>query len=1823
MKLRHEDSNWKPREVESWRLAAVLRATSENPRGPQWDELVSQCRLFTSGGGKREEGAAWSFDAPAARVAAEVVRGMGRNGEGSGFFDRAARYWESQAAGPEATESYLQLMEAALYRWSRWMQPDSALLRMWENLVRAGAGRQRLFLAATTLLGDVEAITAGGLPTGRSGGSSPLLSLPEALAARDRIARDTLELSPPSALAALCELVLAQSAAVQGRFREAEAHARQAARIPSDESEVHRQAERLLERLISPVLDITAPPLYRPGSRHPLQLHWRNLRGWKLNVRRLDPVDDLLPVKQWEDVDGRPKAGRPSSDGFLASFYTRDGSEEEAVFQSGRNDEVEMAARRPLSPGEHALEPHVARDTTLVLDALPEGLYLARVEGETFDGVQAPVATQLLQVTRLGLKITPVGEGVCELWLTRADTGRSVSGVELLVRRRWKSTGQKQWSSIEQRVRLDKSGRGRFGKKGKPAHREQIFVAGQWRGKPVVLSGDLYARSFQPREQFRWRGFVLSDRPLYRPGETVHLQAFVRRADLIERVIEIPKPRPVEIVVRDPSGSEVLREQRGLDKNGSAETQFALSGRPALGSYSVQIRYGSQTLVRGEFQVDEYRLPEFLVNAEIVAGTKYVLGDTLKVVLSAKYLFGGPVEGEAEVVVRRRRFGYIWRPEPFAGLRGTESARPWPNFGGEEVLRTQLPLDAEGEAVVRIPTFDLPEDPQARFEYTVEARVRDASRREESGAAVVRVGAEEVVASLVPKQYVVSPGDSVFVRLHVEDLMQRAVSLRGRWSLVRLAEEGEEGEEALGMPKRVETSPGGDALLPFQLHSAGRYRVQFTARDGHDRPVKAQTVIWCVAGGKRLVVYGTKGLQLIASEDAYLFETAEILVVSERRDVDVYLTRNFAGRVKSEVLRLKGNAALVRIPLDRFHRPFFFLDASAAWDFRFHRTGVKVTALAKDRLMRLEAEFDSGDHLPGELAKLHLRATSAEGLPLQVPVTVAIVDDAILQLRPRVEPDFSALLQDFPVLRLPPGEDTNRRLGVYYDWDLMHQKLLEASPGLVSADGGLRMKGNAVSSAPMEELAGGSGAAMDAAQAVTAARSAAIPGTVAGVGSAVAVRRDFRPTALWRTAVITSTDGRAEVECKLPESLTRWTAWAVSLSEDCRAGSAHVQTRTHKPLMVRLNHPRTFREGDRFRFSATVHNEEPNSVHVQLKLHAEGLQLDDDRAELDVPARGQAEAEWLARVPRHAAGQAVSRDEKTGRIVVEPKSVEASIEAVAEGGSDAFARKVEIYPWGTPLHLVTATRLRDDSTAELKLSLPSARRDDLSRVFLQISPSVLSACLDALPYLSEFPYGCTEQTLSRFVPAVAVRQVAGELGVSSSRIDPRLDEKVGEGLRRIARMQRPDGGWGWWAQDESRPDLTAYALVALHRAAQAGVKVDPVISRRGRERLRALLPRLERNDDDMAYALYALALTGQPEDGVMARFSSALVRHRDRLRDYARALAASYLHLVGRDDEGRSMLVRLEESAQVDREYGTVHWGRRKGSWWRGDGAVETTAFALQAFLDLAPGREEAEGAARWLVANREGRRWDSTRATAHAIYALSAYARHRGEINPDFDLSARVGGEEILRIHLDRSNLLDGGGQWPVDVARLAAAGGQVDLRLDGRGTAYASLSLDTWTSGPDPAPTENWISIERRYFRLRPVRTLGGGILSVEEELAPGDSVASGDRIRVRLRLHAHRSIDYLVVEDPRPAGCEPVERLSGWVARTGWSGRRELRDEATVFFISRLEEGVHRFDEELRAESPGVFRIPPARVEGMYLPAVNGTSRAFSVRLRSTGP
>jgi hypothetical protein len=283
--------------------------------------------------------------------------------------------------------------------------------------------------------------------------------------------------------------------------------------------------------------------------------------------------------------------------------------------------------------------------------------------------------------------------------------------------------------------------------------------------------------------------------------------------------------------------------------------------------------------------------------------------------------------------------------------------------------------------------------------------------------------------------------------------------------------------------------------------------------------------------------------------------------------------------------------------------------------------------------------------------------------------------------------------------------------------------------------------------------------------------------------------------------------------------------------------------------------------------------------------------------------------------------------------------------------------------------------------------------------------------------LADYPYGCVEQTMSRFLPSVVVARTLPKAASTSTRCAPRqglrseakaqplgervkntgytyptgmpnsrdldqmasklwhsdrwnnpvydaatLQKMVNEGLQRLYAMQREDGGWGWWpGSAQSDEYMSAYVVYGLATARAAEVSVRDDVLNRGF----AYLQRQMKDEDNLhllTYIAYALSQRGNMPDDVKQIVAGRLFTQRERLTAYSKSLLAMALWNTGEKEKARVLVRNLENTAQIDPAQpdgsgGTARWkmGNAWWYWWNND--VETNAVALRAFLQIRAGQ--------------------------------------------------------------------------------------------------------------------------------------------------------------------------------------------------------------------------------------------------------------------------
>ncbi len=282
-----------------------------------------------------------------------------------------------------------------------------------------------------------------------------------------------------------------------------------------------------------------------------------------------------------------------------------------------------------------------------------------------------------------------------------------------------------------------------------------------------------------------------------------------------------------------------------------------------------------------------------------------------------------------------------------------------------------------------------------------------------------------------------------------------------------------------------------------------------------------------------------------------------------------------------------------------------------------------------------------------------------------------------------------------------------------------------------------------------------------------------------------------------------------------------------------------------------------------------------------------------------------------------------------------------------------------------------------------------------------------------------------------------------------------------------------------------------------------------------------------------------------------------------------------------------------------------------------GDTSVEATAFVVKALAARDPKSPLLEPAVRWLLLNRNyGGWWSSTKQTAMALYGLLDYMRARQEGGADAGVEVLVNGTPAGSHTFTPASLT---APDPVVVTAPAAAGrNTIEVRKKGGGSVYWSAAAEYYdTAGASERTGSRKLALVRKYFSLTPVRVQDR---IVYRETPFNGTAQPGDLLLVRVDAAGSNDWRYLVIEDPLPAGTEPIQQLGLYELEKKtefWDGsRREYRDDRVVFFQESFTAGHYQFVYLLKVTTPGVFRAMPAQIAAMYVPEATASSDAQTV-------
>lgn len=1342
------------------------------------------------------------------------------------------------------------------------------------------------------------------------------------------------------------------------------------------------------------------------------------------------------------------------------------------------------------------------------LGQLPEGFYLAQLGS----GVRA--SATLVLVSQLGL-VVKADPDTLLTYTAHLQTGKPLPAQVYLIDE----------DKVVRQARAHTEGL---------AMVSSAFAGGDERPLVAARSGESWAFSeayWQSWNIERYKVYLHTDRPVYRPGQQVFFKGTLRTVAGLRPIAG----REVSYLVRDPSDAEVARGKAITDAYGSFAAQLTVGLDARLGDYSVVVTWGGDEF-QTAFEVQEYRKPEYRVTVEAQL-TSLVQGDRARYLIKAEYLFGGPVAGGkvSYSLVQRPYYRYAYQSRyGFYEDWGYED-----DYSSNVIERGEGRLNEKGELWVEWPLERSDQD----YSLVLEAGVTDEAGREISGSGSLTAYRSAVVVGLETASYAYKVGQEIVATLQAQDLEGKPVSVPFTLEAVRNYWVRGKGERSvLSRTVQGQTNAQGKATVRFKLDTQGSYTLKLQATDARNRVTEAERWLW--VSDNSYWYWGYKNLKVTPDQREYQpGDTARFVVESPVADGYALINLEGSQIAAPELVKFSGSVFTYELPITAAMAPNGYLSVVIVGGGEYYSQTTGFLVPPSEKFLEVKITPDKASYRPGETARYQLAVTNAQGKPVQAQVAVGLVDEAIYLVRPERAQDIRA-----------------------YFWAL---------------------RSNVVGT----ELASGyyfGNVAPVAAGAARPLMSEAVFGQAKEAMAPATVRQDFRDTVLWLPTVETDAQGQATVEAVLPDNLTEWRMTARAITRGDQMGQ---QTRTvvsTLPVISRLATPRFLVEGDQAIFKTIAQSNLDQAQPVELTLESPQIALARLlQAPPQLPARGRVVQSFTALA--YQSGQA---------------SLEAS--ALTPVFSDALKIPLPVLPRGMS---------REQGWAGVSgqqgwdFEVPEGSLEPGLQLFVQ--PSLLSTVGPALSYLAGYPYGCSEQTMSRFLPSVLARQVAGAVELPAEVAD-NLDTYVVLGLRRLYDFQHEDGGWGFWQNDASSLYMSSYITYGLLQAQKAGYAVRPEVLESAARYLARTLQRKDLQQfapDARAYAYYALLMGGSALLGEVPQGLRALIDD-PKLTPYGQALVAlAYARAnppLAREALDR-LLDNLTERSQV------AYWQTSTSRYAWNDDQIETTARGLEALVRLQPDHPAIPKLVRWLMLQRQGARWVSTKDTAAVVTTALTLASQQPPAASSQTITVRLNGEE---------QQVEVGSQG----ATLAVGGlrlGTNRLEVAAPSPVFLSASLKYVATGEQMVARQQGLELRRRYQRLTSTfdRKTGGYVYTPR----PLDGqLKVGEYLLVTLSLTPQEEAGrYVLLEEPIPAGFAVVEnddsfRIAGQRNRYGddyygwnrWYDGREVRDTGLEFYFSYLNRPV-TFTYVLRAETPGRFTALPGQAWLMYAPEVRGNS------------
>jgi alpha-2-macroglobulin len=1265
--------------------------------------------------------------------------------------------------------------------------------------------------------------------------------------------------------------------------------------------------------------------------------------------------------------------------------------------------------------------------------------------------------------------------------------------------------------------------------------------------------------------------YLYTDKPIYQPSQKVFIKGIHRIG--YDGSYEIMKGKELELTVHDSRDNQTFSEKVIISSFGTFETSFILDKAAPLGTYRICLSYNCNWI-----DVQEYVGAPFEVKVSSEK-EEHISKDKVKIEILADYYFGVPLEyGKVSYTLSSQNYFFDKYKDSYFNF-GFYNYFDYPfSYEDKFLLRGETELSGGKAEIIQEIDLNLLKETGSRI-IIADVTVQNPEGESVSSQFSFIVHAGERYLGISADKSFLSKNEPTLIKVKSVDIEGKEVEQKNILMKILKIEWHYLKRQAAtgGFSYKWEKTETEINKFNFETDKNGNYQREIKINEEGEYLVEVSLKDKkenLVSSSQTIYVYGEKSVNFQFKEGTEL--DLEVL----RKDLNI-------GDTGEIIIKSPYNKARALITIERgkiFEYYIKEIEGNIA-KFTFpikeeYAPNVFVSVLlqSKDPEVRFATEEFN---INSEQYDLDIEIIPRKEVYL--PGEKAEIDIKVVDYKGQpVEAELSLSVVDLSILALK-GNPKKVPLAFFYS----------GFPLSVLTSSNVK---NILIERPVPTK-GGAGAM----EAETRARG------------------DFRELAFWQGTIITDKNGKAFISFNLPDNLTRWQAEAVGITKDTKIGAGYSEFTARKELMVVPLRPRFVVPGDVMMVGARVFNQTDKNQKINLSFKSETLELIDKNNQTITVKKDKTETFYFKVKANESKKQGFH---------------EFIISGKGDNHEDTVIQNIPITP--SNVYEITATSYSSiNNEAREYIFLPGNIIKDEGELTVSYSATLAVFLSDALNYLLEFPYGCSEQISSQLNALAIIKKglnvpftedyfqlkpiIYEEKEISS-------DEFIEIGLSKLSTFQNFDGGFAMWPNGGSNYYATLYVIEALNNLKQAGYKINEKSLEEAADFVFKEVTRNEtvwQNNNNVIMAAYhLLAVPKYKNNGILISIILRFIRTESIIEKDISNVSLGQLAVIAARDlpkETKDFVFTIADNRLNIDSRGAFLGLNKNFSWYNFETYSKNTSLYLKAISISKKDHPFSDEIIRWLINSRaKDGGWGTTNDTLATIDAFVEYLSWKKETESNFTLNLSINNSEKDKFVFSGKTIFEQKrkvlsiSDLKINSINNLVFSKENHNKMDNR--FFYDLVLKYFLPLEQAPPRDEGFSIIRNYYSL-----------DDKENNESIKKAKRGEVLRVNLKIVVPVMRRHVAIEDFIPAGFEIVNldlateqkslRLQEREVenRELQANHKEIRNDRCFLYLEELSPGIYEFDYFVRALVPGNFSHLPAKVFEMYFPENFGRSSA----------